>query len=86
MARFRGTVEGGRSQASRLGHTSTGLRVHANGWDVGVSVYAQAFTDKDEFHIYATAGSNGKWRAGSLIGLVRLVDGTPTFIPADPQE
>lgn len=32
MARFRGTVAGGRGEASRLGHATTGLRTIAKGW------------------------------------------------------
>ena len=32
MAHFRGTVSGGRTQASRLGHKSTGLETTAASW------------------------------------------------------
>ena len=32
MAAFRGLVQGGRGEASRLGHKSTGMRVEAQSW------------------------------------------------------
>lgn len=38
MARFRGTVKGGRGEASRLGHASSGLFVKAAGWRGSVTV------------------------------------------------
>jgi hypothetical protein len=65
MARFRGTVQGQRGEASRLGNAKTGLTVTANGWDCGVRVEAFARISSatgeplDLFHIYATGGSNG---------------------------
>lgn len=37
MARFRGTVQGGRGEGSRLGHVSTGLTTRANGWSGRIS-------------------------------------------------
>lgn len=39
MAHFRGTVRGGRTEASRLGHKTTGLSVNAASWEGAVSVY-----------------------------------------------
>lgn len=39
MAHFRGTVQGNRSETSRLGTKSSGLESHLNGWDLGVSVF-----------------------------------------------
>ena len=80
MARFRGILQGGRGEVTRLGHASSGLRVCADGWDVGVTVYAQANGADDIFSIYATRGSNGRASA-TLLGTVQLVDGSPRFIP-----
>lgn len=58
MARFRGTIQGNRGEASRLGTKGSGLGVTCNGWNGGVSVYADVNTkDEDVFYIYATAGS-----------------------------
>ena len=56
MARFRGTVQGSRGGASRLGHH--GITTDANGWDVGVKVEGGKLGDADSFDIYATGGSN----------------------------
>ena len=62
MARFRGTIQGGRGEASRLGHK--GLRASINGWDVGVRVYASVGDDgEDVICVIATGGSNGARRA-----------------------
>lgn len=60
MAHFRGTVQGGRSEASRLGHKTTGLRVSANGWNIGVDVVLthNSETGKDEVVVFRTGGSN----------------------------
>lgn len=38
MAHFRGTIQGGRGKASRLGHKTSGLRVTARSWTDGVNV------------------------------------------------
>jgi hypothetical protein len=59
MARFRGTVKGGRSKPiSRLGHAGSGLVVEANGWDNGVRVYVVDKDGVDRFVVYLTGGSN----------------------------
>lgn len=39
MARFRGVVRGGRGSASRLGHATTGLHLHANSWNGSIEVW-----------------------------------------------
>ena len=61
MARFRGTVVGNRSVASRLGHATSGLEVTANGWNFGVRVelVADDKNERDVAHIFLTGGSNG---------------------------
>jgi hypothetical protein len=56
MARFRGTVQGGRGQASRLGHKTTGLRVHANSWSGSVEVIMHAVGDED--HVVINVGKD----------------------------
>ena len=80
MARFLGFVEGGRGPVTRLGTPKSGLCVRADGWNVGVTVYAQANGADDIFSVYATGGSNGR-TPEKLIGTVQLVDGSPRFIP-----
>jgi hypothetical protein len=63
MAQFRGTVEGQRGAASRLGGKSSGLTVKANGWHGGVTVNASALSSKgdgDRFTVWGTGGSGGQ--------------------------
>ena len=62
MAQFRGTVQGNRSQASRLGHKTAGLTTECNGWDTGVKVEARWNEELqcDEFIIFHTNGSSMK--------------------------
>ena len=38
MAHFRGTIAGGRGEASRLGHRNTGLTTRAASWSGAVEV------------------------------------------------
>ena len=72
MAHFRATVQGNRSEASRLGTAKSGLRVTANGWDVGIKVYASVDSSgADILQVVATGGSNG---GRSEVELVRIVD------------
>ena len=53
MARFRGTVQGGRGMAHRLGHRTTGLRLHANSWcgSIEVCMHVTPF-DEDWVTVY----------------------------------
>ncbi len=62
MARFMGTVKGGRGEASRLGGTSSGIMATAQGWNVGVRVCGGADDEngEDVFMVYATGGSNAR--------------------------
>ncbi len=60
MAQFRGTLQGQRGGASRLGSKSSGLYVTANGWDAGVKVTAVHEDGRDVFYVYQTGGSNGR--------------------------
>lgn len=48
MARYRGTVKGGRGEGSRLGHATSGLRLHANSWNGSVEVQLFVNRDNDE--------------------------------------
>lgn len=61
MARFRGTMKGGRGEASRLGNKNSGLSASLNGWRIGCDVVIQydARRDKDVVHVYKTNGSRG---------------------------
>ena len=68
MAQFRGTIQGGRGTASRLGTKKSGLEIECNGWNSGVSVHAvhNLDTGKDEFEIFATGGSGHNQGQGYL--------------------
>lgn len=57
MARFRGSVQGNRGEATRLGG-SAGMTAKVDGWDVGVEVEAGDDDGSDVFRVYATGGSN----------------------------
>lgn len=59
MARFRGTVQGNRGEASRLGHVTTGLSVTARGWSTGVDVECKVENNKDVFYVYKVNPSQG---------------------------
>ena len=58
MARFRGTVQGDRGEASRLGHKS--LTVEAHGWTIGVRVECtRDVADNDVITVCLADGSHG---------------------------
>ncbi len=78
MARFYGTLSGGRGKVTRCGTPNSGLHITANGWNLGAAIIARAVGDDDYFEVYATGGSN---TGHSPIYLGRIVDldGTPTF-------
>lgn len=58
MAQFRGTIQGSRGDASRLGTKNSGLTVEANGWHVGVRVELTHEDGEDVARVYLTTGSN----------------------------
>lgn len=61
MARFRGTIQGSRGQASRLGTTNGGIVTNTNGWQTGIKVIGSVDKNgKDVFSVYATSGSDGR--------------------------
>ena len=61
MAQFRGTVQGNKGQASRVGHKPTGLETTCNGWNIGVRCIARYNKEagRDEIEIWETYGSAG---------------------------
>ena len=60
MAQFRGVLSGQRGQASRLGSKGSGLTVHCDGWNGGVTVHAFHENGKDRFRVVRSGGSNGR--------------------------
>lgn len=59
MARFYGSIQGNRGEATRCGSKESGITGHIRGWDVGVEVECKHRYGMDEAHIFATGGSNG---------------------------
>lgn len=65
MAQFRGTLEGNRGSASRLGTKNSGLIGTVNGWHVGLTLNARHDPDADTDRVSAelqggSSGNNGK--------------------------
>lgn len=60
MAQFRGTIEGQRGPASRLGSKKSGLSVTANGWSIGATVRLVHNDERgeDEIDVCLTSGSH----------------------------
>lgn len=60
MARYRGTVEGNRSEASRLGTIDSGLTTECNGWSLGAKAHIRPQSgngDGDTVSVRITSGS-----------------------------
>jgi hypothetical protein len=55
MARYRGTLRGCRGEASRLGHTSSGLTTVAASWQGAVRVELYACGDRDFARVSLTS-------------------------------
>lgn len=68
MAHFRGTVQGNRGEASRIGHPKDGLRTDCNGWTAGVRVQVSynPETKQDEFTITRTEGGTYEKHVGVI--------------------
>jgi hypothetical protein len=78
MSRFRGTVEGGRGQASRLGHHY--ITTDTNGWNLGVNVDGGPSRDLDHpqigidrFTVYVTGGSHESSRRHRIAQVEEIV-------------
>lgn len=83
MARFLAAIQGSRGEATRLGTPSSGIRASAQGWDCGVTVngYVGRDTDRDEFQIYATGGSNGRHSPKLIATVVETPEGYEVIRP-----
>ena len=65
MARFRGTVNGGRGTASRLGHATHGLEVLAQSYSGDIRV--QLYTQGDEDYVSISVQDHGGWKPCQII-------------------
>jgi len=80
MARFRGTTQGNRTEASRLGHANGGLSATAQGYKSGVRVECGVQpNDLDSHRVYMTAGTDGK--SMILLGTVLQTPEGPKWAP-----
>ncbi len=52
MAHFRGTLQGGRGEASRLGHKSSGLNATLASWNGAIEVTLRATPEGDVAEIW----------------------------------
>jgi hypothetical protein len=62
MARYYAEIQGNRGEATRMGTPSSGISAHPRGWDLGVRVSgypSMGDTQRDEFSVDVTSGSNG---------------------------
>lgn len=76
MSRFYGDLQGNRGEATRMGTTSSGIRGHIRGWNIGFSVTCRAIEQGkggqiDECIVWQTGGSN---RGGSEKEIARIRD------------
>lgn len=85
MAQFRATIQGGRGEAARLGHKTTGIEANVNGWDSGVKVSGYHTDDADKFDIYMTTGSSGDGRE-LYLGTVKITEEGPVFVGGNALE
>lgn len=64
MARFYGSLQGNRGEATRMGTPSSGISGHIRGWNVGGKVSMRDRDGKDTAVLTLTGGSNGQWNLG----------------------
>lgn len=84
MSRFYGSIQGGRGEATRQGHTASGIIGHIRGWRSGVRVRGYDDDGRDVFDIHVTAGSSGA-APDEYVGTVVLdVDGRPLLHHGSP--
>ena len=84
MANFRGTVQGSRGIASRLGHSY--LDVQANSWNSGVRIAARYndITGRNEFSVFITGGSNAPSDLlNGYLGKIVETEKGSVFVPAN---
>lgn len=84
MAHFYLSTHGTRGDGPTLtGSKGSGIGAHVRGWDTGIRVCGHVtVSGEDEFHVYATGGSNGH-TSDRMIGVL-LADGR--FVAEDYAE
>ena len=64
MARFYGSIQGSRGEATRMGTPSSGMNGHIRGWNVGGEVSCYGRGEQDTTVLTLTGGSNGQRNLG----------------------
>jgi hypothetical protein len=82
MAQFRGTVQGGRGEAARLGHKSTGLSTTCRGWSIGVDAYASTTDDVDCIAVVLNEGNGYNAGRSMTLGYALETPAGPVFQPS----
>jgi len=82
MAQFRGTVQGGRGEAARLGHKSTGLSTTCRGWSIGVDAHASTTDDEDSISVVMNEGNGYNAGRSMTLGYVLETPAGPVFQPS----
>ena len=72
MAHFYVSTENSRGGQVTASGNKSGQTTHCRGWNSGIQVQAIVHEGKDQFHVYATKGSNG---SGANTYLGTLEDG-----------
>ena len=63
MARFYGSMQGNRGEATRMGSANSGFSAHIRGWNVGCEVEMSVDDEgRDVCSVYRTEGSDGGGR------------------------
>jgi hypothetical protein len=78
MARFYADIQGNRGEATRMGSAASGITAHPRGWDIGVKVQgypSMGDTQRDEFEVRMTAGSNGGGASVPIATVRQTADG-----------
>jgi hypothetical protein len=80
VSHFFGTVVGGRGEATRCGHASTGLRVSAQSYTGSIQIHLTCRDGVDWYHITVCRGSSRQGERDVLSGkLSDLINRPPCF-------
>jgi hypothetical protein len=78
MARYYGSMKGGRGEVTRTGTPSSGITSHPRGWNIGVKVEGYPSvgdSTRDEFDVTLTGGSHDGAAYVPLVVVRETLDG-----------
>ena len=83
MARFFGSIQGARGEATRLGSASSGIAARAQGWNIGARVDCSVGRDGEDYcSVSLTTGSSG-YGSDIYLGQASIgKDGSMQFSPS----